>query len=214
MNPLETMRREIDRAKASIRQAFRGVIAGYRHRGAEPMLIQGEGLAGEPLQDMEFYQHGGFVSGPPAGTKKIILPLGGKTKHSVIIATEYGQYRVEVAPGECALYHMTEPDCWVHLKAGRVIAARCRRYEVVADEEISFTAPVIRANAADTMQIETPELGVSEHVTVGGDMIVDNNSGGGYAMNEFVWKYDNHLHPENDGGGPTDEPLNPYQIVG
>lgn len=211
MNPVDAMRREIGRAMASVRQAFRGVIAGYRHRGAEPMLIQGEGLSAEALQDMEFYQHGGFVSGPPGGTKMIVVPLGGRTKHSVIIATEFGQYRVEVAPGECALYHMTEPDCWVHLKADRVVNVRCRRFEVVADEEISMVAPNVTVEASEEAAFVTPELSTSAHLTVGGDALI-RAATDPYALSEFVAKYDRHRHPENDAGGPTEPPLEADQI--
>ncbi|WP_234086750.1 phage baseplate assembly protein [Azonexus sp. R2A61] len=213
MNPVDLARREIGRALAGVRTAFRGVVSNFRHRGPEPILIQGTGLAGEPLQDMEMYQQVGFVSGPPAGTKKILLPLGGRTVHTVIIATEFGQYRVEVAPGEVALYHASEPDCWIHLKAGRVIAARCARYEVVADEEVKFVTQNFKVEAAAGASVTTPTLTTSHDLKVGGDATIRDSQDNRYTLGEFVEKYNRHDHVEHDAGGPTDPPATEDQIT-
>lgn len=213
MNPVDLARREVSKAMNGLRQAFRGAVSGFRSRGAEPMLVQGEGLSGEPLNDMELYQHGGFVSGPPAGAKQIVLPLGGKTKHSVVIATEFGQYRVDVAPGECALYHMTEPDCWVHLKAGRVIAARCARYEIVADEEIKFTAPNVKVVASAGASFETPTLETSADLVVGAEATIRAAQGNPYTLSSLVEKHNRHKHKEHDAGGETDPPAAEDQIT-
>ncbi|STU35668.1 Mu-like prophage protein gp45 [Klebsiella pneumoniae] len=64
--------------------------------------VQVKGLAGEQLQDAELFQHFGFTSCPPAGTQCIVLPIGGQTSHAIIIATENGAYRLQVASGEVA----------------------------------------------------------------------------------------------------------------
>lgn len=213
MNIVEIIRREISRALSSARLPFRGRLAQFKNRTSGAMLAQGEGLAGEALQDAEMFQQAGFVSGPPAGTQVIVLPLGGKTVHSVIIATEFGQYRVAVAPGEVALYHLTEPDCWVHLKNGRIIGARCARLEIQADEEIAMTAPQFVVNAAAQATFTTPLLRTSDALHVGADATIRASQPNPYTLDSFVQKYNTHTHAENDAGGPTDATDAGHQVL-
>lgn len=102
------MIREIDnrikRALGSIRLAFRGVAALVKAAGAV-QLVQLDALQGEQLQDAELFQHYGMTSNPPAGTMAIVLPIGGRTAHGIVIATEHGSYRLKsLASGEVALY--------------------------------------------------------------------------------------------------------------
>lgn len=100
----EMMSRTIDKAIGRIRLAFRAVLTNITT--ASPIqLIQGDGLAGEQLQDNELVQHYGFTSAPLAGTQMIVLPIGGKTAHGIVIGTEHTQYRLKgLANGEVALY--------------------------------------------------------------------------------------------------------------
>ncbi|MCQ9375145.1 phage baseplate assembly protein [Methyloversatilis sp. XJ19-13] len=168
------MRREISRALSGMRQAFRGVVGSYRHRAAGPMLARAEGLADEQLVDVEIMQQAGLVSGLPAGTPVIVLPIGGKTAQSVIIASEHGTYRVQVAPGEVALYHLTEPNCSVHLKAGRIVELKCDKFEISADTEVTITAPILR---------------VSDDIEV-------RSAGAPYSVNAFLAAYNGHKHTE------------------
>jgi phage gp45-like len=177
MTPVDVIRRELSRAMSGMRQAFRGVVGSYRHRVSGPMLARAEGLADEQLVDVEIMQQAGLVSGLPAGTPVIVLPIGGKTAQSVIIASEHGAYRVQVAPGEVALYHLTEPDCSVHLLAGRVVAIKCDKLEITADTEIKLTAPIVK---------------VSHDVQV-------RSASTPYSVNSFLAAYNGHRHPETGG---------------
>lgn len=94
----------IRRALGSIRLAFRGVLTLVKAAGAV-QLVQLDGLAGEQLQDAELFQDYGFTSNPPAGTMAIVLPIGGKTAHGIVVATEHGGFRLKsLASGEVALY--------------------------------------------------------------------------------------------------------------
>jgi phage baseplate assembly protein V len=109
----------IRRHLAGIRLVFRGVVTLIKAAGAV-QLVQLDGLAGEQLQDAEYFQHYGYTSNPPAGTMCVVLPVGGKTAHGIIIATEHGTYRLRnLAPGETALYS-DEGDS-VLLKRGRIV---------------------------------------------------------------------------------------------
>lgn len=104
MNPADLVNRLIEKRLRGVRQAYRGVITLVKAAGSI-QLIQGEGLAGEPMQDVEMMQQYGTTSNPPVGTACIVIPLGGKTKHSVVVATEHGSYRLKsLKPGEVAVY--------------------------------------------------------------------------------------------------------------
>lgn len=104
MNPIKVIDERISRKLAGIRQAFRGVITLVKAAG-EIQLVQLDGLSGEKLQDAEQFQQYGCTSNPPPGSMAIVLPIGGKTAHGIIIATEHGSYRLKsLAPGEVALY--------------------------------------------------------------------------------------------------------------
>lgn len=119
-----------------IRSALRGIRLAFRGRltrvksGLSIQQVQLKGLAGEQLQDAELFQHFGFTSCPPAGTQCIVLPIGGQTSHAIIIATENGAYRLQVASGEMAIY--SEEGAFVHIKKGRIVEVECDEYLVKA----------------------------------------------------------------------------------
>jgi phage baseplate assembly protein V len=94
----------IRRALSGIRRTFRGVITLVQAAGAV-QIVQADGLSGELVQDIELFQHYGYTSNPPRGTMAVIVPVGGKTSHGIVIATEHGTYRLKnLASGEVALY--------------------------------------------------------------------------------------------------------------
>lgn len=117
-----------------IRSALRGIRLAFRGRltrvksDLSIQQVQVNGLAGEKLQDAELFQHFGFTSCPPAGTQCIVLPIGGQTSHSIIIATENGAYRLQVASGEVAIY--SDEGAFVHIKKGRIVEVECDEYHV------------------------------------------------------------------------------------
>lgn len=109
----------IRRHLSGIRLAFRGVITLVKAAGAV-QFVQFDGLSGERLQDVELFQHYGCTSNPPEGSMAIVLPIGGRTAHGIIIATEHGTYRLKnLAPGETALY--TDEGDSIILKRGRIM---------------------------------------------------------------------------------------------
>ncbi|NHX34695.1 phage baseplate assembly protein V, partial [Escherichia coli] len=78
------------------------------------------------------------------GTEAIILPLGGRSSHGIVIATEHGAYRLAgLESGEVALY--TDEGAKIVLKRGRIIdvecdlyRVNCKQYEVNAEEKADF----------------------------------------------------------------------------
>ncbi len=209
MMQANTVKTQIQRALNGIRQAFRGVLTRVNSAGSVQTL-QGEGLAGETLQDAELYQHYGFTSNPPAGTQMIALPLNGITSHSVIIATEHGGYRIKgLVTGEVAIY--TDEGAKIVLKRGRIIDVDCDIYRI--------KCKTYEVNASDNADFNTPMLTASEQVTAKskitgqGGMAISGGSGatvdGGIKATQDIVagkvSVQRHIH-DGDSGGTTSEP--------
>jgi len=143
----------IRRHVAGIRQTFRGVLTLVKTAGAV-QLVQVDGLAGEQLQDAELFQHYGLTSNPPPGTMAVVVPVGGKTSHGIVIATEHGSYRLKnLASGEVAIY--TDEGDSIVLKRGHLIEATTHTFrlntqvmEVNASTRIDFNTPMVNADQA------------------------------------------------------------------
>lgn len=134
------VREQVERAMRGVRQAFRAV--GTRNTHGPNIGVQMQGLAGEPVTG-ELMQHYGYTSGPPAGAEFIALPIGGNSKHVVVIATEDARYRLAIKDGEVALY--SDEGDHVHLKRGRVIEVVTDTLLVKASNKVRFETPVIEA---------------------------------------------------------------------
>ncbi|MGC9741841.1 phage baseplate assembly protein V [Pseudomonas sp. P1B16] len=134
------VREQIDRAMRSVRQAFRAV--GTRNTHGPSIGVQMQGLAGETVVG-ELAQHYGFTSAPLAGAEFIVLPIGGNSKHAVVIATEDARYRLKIQDGEVALY--SDEGDHVHLKRGRVIEVETETLLVKASKKVRFETPMIEA---------------------------------------------------------------------
>ncbi|WP_297572562.1 phage baseplate assembly protein V [uncultured Deefgea sp.] len=186
------MWREIDQrikqGLGRVRQAFRGRIVGVKNAGAV-MLVQGEGLSGEKLLDAELFQQFGFTSMPPEGTMLVSLPIGGKTSHSIVVATEHGTYRLKfLENGEAAMY--SQEGAYVAIRKGRVVEVDCVRYVVNASEEVVFNTPKVHATAQILADGEITDLAAT----------------GGKSMSNMRSVYNGHDHKENDAKGNTNKP--------
>lgn len=157
---IDPIRREISRALGGLRSAFRAVIT-LIESGAGVQLAQAEGLAGEQVQSAEVFQHYGLTSNPPAGCMAVVLPLGGKTSHGIVIATEHGSYRLQgLQSGEVALYS-DEGDSVV-LRRGRVI---------------ELTTETLRVTAPTGVEFNTPTLTVTGRIVGQGGLAISGGSG-------------------------------------
>lgn len=199
---------EIDRR---VRAAIRGIRTAFRGRltrvksDLKIQQVQLKGLAGEQLQDAEFFQHFGFTSCPPAGTQCIVLPMGGQTSHAIIIATENGAYRIQnLASGEVAIY--SSEGAYLHIKKGRIIEVDCDEYHVKAKKYVVETEQY-SVDASDNAAFTTPKLETSENFDAGanvkaGGEIEDNKS----TMNAMRQTFDGHDHDHGGDVGTTDKP--------
>lgn len=180
---LDVVRREIHRHGASVRQAFRAFLGGL-NLATRVQRVSGEGLAREPLDDMELFQHFGLTSAPPAGTQYIVVPLGGRTSASVVVATEHGAYRFKLDnQGEMAIYNQWGDR--VHLKKDRSI-------HVVAELKVVMDTPLLQVNG---------EIRATKNIT--SDMEV-RDQGGLKSMSGMRQVHNLHRHGET--GGTTNTP--------
>ncbi len=154
----------IAKALAGIRLAYRASLAALS-KGAAVQLMQADALAGETAQAVEFFQQFGFTSAPPPGTQLIVLPLGGRTAHSVVIATEHGAYRLDVASGEACLYSQWGDR--VHVRERR-IELRSPVIDLRASELLRLSAPEVEIHADERLETDTGGYGEAVNCTGGG----------------------------------------------
>lgn len=179
--------RYVERRLAGMRLAYRAKLSALG-KGAAVQLVQAEALAGETMQAAELFQHFGFTSGPPPGTQIIVLPLGGSTAHSVIIATENGAYRMDVASGEACLYSMWGDK--VHLRQER-IEVETKTLHIKASEQVIFETPSLTmqgTGGGDAAATMTGSLHTSGAITSDADHVA-----GGVSL-------EHHTHPGCQGG--------------
>ena len=129
---INQVKQQIDRALGRIRLAFRGVLS-QTNSAPNVMLVSADALSGEPLKGVEYFQHFGLTSRPPKGSMMVAVPLGGKTAHAVVIATEHGSYRIKsLEEGEVALYD--DQGQSIQIKRDRIVIKTPKTFEVVADK--------------------------------------------------------------------------------
>lgn len=212
---LRTIDERIRRFFTSIRQPFRMVIS-RTSTGKGVKKVTGEGLSGEPVRDVELFQHYGYQSVPPAGTMGVAVPLGGVTSHAMIVATEHATVGINLDTGEVAIVH--HEGHFIHLKNGKIIEAecveyvlRCKTYRVEASEGATMDTPIV------TM---TERAEINGLVTGKGGLALSNENGGeGEAVARIAGKLEvtkdivaggvsllGHHHKDSIGG-ETDDPI-------
>ncbi|WAC71112.1 phage baseplate assembly protein V [Roseateles sp. SL47] len=213
---VEAMRRQVERAAAGARLAFRGLLTSLQLR-PKVQLASGEGLAGEQLDRVELMQQFGFTSAPPAGTQLIVLPLGGRSSAAVIVATEHGAYRFQLdQAGEACLYNQWGD--FVHLRADRTIhmvsqakvLIETDKVQINAASSVTITTPQFTVDASGGVALNTPTVAASHNVTAGANITADGevaDAGGAKTMSGMRAVYNGHKHPENNvSGGSTNTP--------
>ncbi|OSI25056.1 phage baseplate assembly protein V [Neisseria dumasiana] len=147
---IKTIDKRIRQAFNGVRQAFRGKIARVKSGGGV-QKIQVEGLEGETVQDLEHAENFGFTSHPPAGSDCVVVPLGGKTSHGIIVATTNGAYRITgLGEGETAVYNADGAK--MVLKKGRIINIDCETLNIKAPNGVNITANNVKCSAQVTAE--------------------------------------------------------------
>jgi phage baseplate assembly protein V len=167
-------RTTINNTTSSVRQAFRGRLT--RVNASQPIQsAQVAALADEVLQDVEQIQQFGFTSNPPVGSEAIVLPLSGQTSHGIIIATEYGEYRIKaLAAGEVAVYNQSGAS--ITLKNGKLIEIDCETLNIKAPAGVKIEAAAgVNIDAQAGVNISAQNVNCSQEITAIGQI---NGNGG------------------------------------
>ncbi|BFR47430.1 phage baseplate assembly protein [Nitratidesulfovibrio sp. HK-II] len=169
-------------------------------------------LKGEARDSVEMFEHYGFTSCPLPGMEAAVMFVGGDRSSGVIVAVGDRMFRLQgLQPGEVALY-TDEGDSLV-FKRGRNVELTTLHAQITADEDVAVVTKRYTVEASESVEYVTPSFtaraaggGVSAatfegsmHVT--GDVTSDADvQAGSVSLRE-------HVHPENDGGGPTGSPV-------
>ncbi|HHF5623880.1 TPA: phage baseplate assembly protein V [Haemophilus influenzae] len=168
----QAIRQHTESALGAVRQAFRGQLNLVKSAD-NIQKVQVSGLADETLQDVELMQQFGLTSVPPAGTQVVVLPMGGETTHSIVIATENGSFRVKnLKSGETAVYD--ESGSTIILKQGRLIEIDCDILKITATTKVEISSPVVETDRVFTAQGQ---------INGNGGMAVQGGSGASFTGN-------------------------------
>lgn len=144
--------------------------------------VQVKVLAGEVLDNVRRIEPYGFSYRPKEGCEAYLLFPSGDRSYGVALVLGDERYQMDLLGGEVAIHD--DEENWVHIKRGGVI-------EVKASTKVIIQAPIVR--------METDRLEVT------GD-IVDRCGVGSHSMHSMRDVFNDHVHVENDNGGPTDPP--------
>jgi len=148
-------------------------------------IVQVKLLDGEVRNGIERFQQYGFTSVPHPGAEGIYLSLGADRDHGVVIVMDDRRYRLKgLANGESALYDDLGQK--VHLTRNGIV--------------IDGAGLPITVTNTPKVRMDTPLLEVTGEIK-------DRCDDDGMTMEDMRQTYDIHVHPENDGGGPTDPPI-------
>lgn len=168
----------------------RGVIR-LVNDAAKVQTVQLAIMANETRSDIERFQEYGFTSVPKPGAEAAAIFLGGNRDHGIVIAVDDRRYRLKgLKSGEVAIY--TDEGDKIVLQRGNKIAVTTKTFEVNTDNYI--------VNATERATFNTPEVRAQGDIIDRYETNDDNING----MREI---YNIHRHPENDAGGPTDDPI-------
>lgn len=154
--------------------------------GGGLQVVQLGVLEGETRDGCERVQSYGFTSHPHPGAEAVVLFVGGRRDHGLVLAVDDRRHRKRpLAEGEVALY--TDEGDSIVLRRGRIV-------EVVAGTRLRVEAPLVEV---------TGDLQVGGNVVASGE--VSDATG---SMTEMRTAYNAHTHPTAPTG-PVSTPSTP-----
>lgn len=173
--------RGIDRMLSPLRRGLAHIVSRavvtLVNDAARMQTLQMSLLADEQLDGAEHWQPYGFTYKPHTGAEALVVAVGGRRAHSVVIACADRRYRItDLTDGEVAIY--TDEGDRIHLKRGRII---------------DIQTGTLNIKATDAVNIDTPLITQTGRIESAGDQIAAGISQTG------------HTHP-GDSGGNTGGP--------
>lgn len=120
--------------------------------------LQVEILAGELRDGVERAQNYGFTSHPHPGCDAIIVCGGGVREQAVAVVVDDRRYRLQLQPGEVALYD----------DLGNAVKLLRDKVHVVGQQEVHVEAQTVRITCT-TVTIDADAATINGDITVNGD---------------------------------------------
>lgn len=127
--------------------------------------LQVEILAGELRDGVERAQNYGFTSHPHPGCDAIIVCGGGVREQAVAVVVDDRRYRLQLQPGEVALYD----------DLGNRVTLLRDKVHLVAVQEAHVEAPAVRITAPD-VTIEAENISITGTLSIDGDVAVNGDT--------------------------------------
>lgn len=163
----------------------RGVLHALGDAEGDHLRVKHGAFADETLEDREVFHDYGFTAKPHQGAEVLFACLSGNRSRSVVIRIADRRYRLaDLKDGEVAIFD--DQGQTVHLTRDGIVIKGAGQPVIITD------APKVRA--------ETPLLECT------GDIKDRCDSPDGRSLREMRSTFKDHVHPENDNGGPTDPP--------
>lgn len=108
--------------------------------GVKLQLLQLGVLEGETREGCERFQQYGFTSVPRPGAEAVVLFVGGRRDHALVVAVDDRRYRKKgLQPGEVALYN--DAGAYVLLKADGSVEVKSPTKVIVDTPELELAQP-------------------------------------------------------------------------
>lgn len=179
--------RQLSRALAPLARGLqnlfsRGVVSAV-NPDAKMQTVQIQLLTGEAKDNVEHFEPYGFTSHPHVGAEQATGFVEGDRSHGIVLVVADRRFRLTgLAAGEMAIHD--DQGQRVHLTRDGIVIMGAGK-------------PVLITN--------TPKVRMECDLDVTGD-IKDKCDSSGSTMDGMRGIYNAHTHPENDSGGPTDQP--------
>jgi len=174
--------------------------------------VQVQVLADEVMDGVEHMEPYGFTSHPQPGAEGVLLNVAGQRGAAVAVCLGNRLFRLKgLKAGEVALY--TDEGDVIHLMRDRRIKVSTLHLEVEAQEDVTMTTKRFGVTATEGVSFNTPAF---TSRGVGGGACASRMEGGLHVTDGVTSDADmqagtvslrHHVHPENDGGGPTSPPV-------
>ena len=147
-----------------IRNLFcRGTII-FTNAGANLQRFQARLFGKEVGNGIEYMEHYGLTTHPPAGCDAAILFVGGSRDHGVCVAVGDRKFRIKgLQCGEVALY--TDEGDYFILKRDNITELKTKKYIVNAEESVEINTQSYTVNAGVKTEFVTPSWSLKNNNT-------------------------------------------------
>lgn len=139
-------------------------------------------LQDETRDNCERFQEFGFDSTPLPDAEVVVVFVGGQRDHPLVVACDDRRYRLKSNAGGSTMYDAS--GNFIHIKNDGTI-------EINSATRVDITCPLVRMTGDLEVEGDITDRYTTDATTVRG-------------IREL---YNIHRHPENDNGGPTNQPI-------